>query len=168
MPERLPHPGASYIREHQVRIGDRRLSAGMSRPQEGPDDWWLAVLWVADDEGVVSFREVGPDAGPPPEPPLHRLGPALAGNLSVGTGTKLGLSYKIAQGGFIQGKLDPNTADAGTVVMPDTTSPATSITGDVRGTYTPAGALNGTNNYHVTYVALGGPNNSDGYGVTQA
>lgn len=93
---------------------------------------------------------------------------ALAGNLSVGTGGKLGLSYKIAQGGFIQGKLDPNTADAGTVVMPDQTSPATSSTGDVRGTYAPAGALNGTNNYHVTYVALGGPNNSDGFGQTQA
>jgi hypothetical protein len=30
----------------------------------------------------VSFREVGPDAGPPPETPLHHLGPALAGNLS--------------------------------------------------------------------------------------
>lgn len=82
MPERLPLPGASYIREHEVRIGDRRLTAGMNRPVDGPDDWWLAVLWVTDDEGVVSFKEVAPDAGPPPEPPLQHLGPALAGNLS--------------------------------------------------------------------------------------
>jgi hypothetical protein len=82
MPERLPHPGASYIREHEVRIGDRRLQAGMNRPQDGPDDWWMAVLWVTDDDGVVSFREVAPDAGPPPEPPLQHLGPSLAGNLS--------------------------------------------------------------------------------------
>ncbi len=82
MPERLPNPGPSYIREHAVSIGDRRLTAGMSRPQAGPDDWWLAVLWVADDVGVVSFRDVAPVAGPPPEPPLHHLGPALAGNLS--------------------------------------------------------------------------------------
>jgi hypothetical protein len=82
MPERLPHPGASYVPEHEVRLGDRVLSAGMNRPQEGPDDWWLAVLWVTDGEGVVSFRDVAPVAGPPPEPPLHRLGPALAGNLS--------------------------------------------------------------------------------------
>ena len=37
----------------------------MARPVDGPDDWWLAVLWVADDEGVVSFREVGPASGPP-------------------------------------------------------------------------------------------------------
>jgi hypothetical protein len=82
MPERLPHPGASYIREHQVVIGDRRLLAGMSRPQDGPDDWWLAVLWVTDDEGVVSFRDVAPASGPPPEPPLAHLGPSFAGALS--------------------------------------------------------------------------------------
>jgi hypothetical protein len=82
MPERLPHPGASFIREHEVVIGDRRLRAGMNRPQDGPDDWWLAVLWVTDDEGVVSFRDVGPVAGPPPEPPLQHLGPSFAGALS--------------------------------------------------------------------------------------
>lgn len=39
-------------------------------------------MWVADDEGVVSFRDVAPAAGPPPDPPLARLGPALAGALS--------------------------------------------------------------------------------------
>lgn len=82
MPERLPLPGPSYIREHEVRIGERRLSAGMNRPVDGPDDWWLGVLWVTDDEGVVSFRDVAPEAGPPPEPPLAHLGPSLAGNLS--------------------------------------------------------------------------------------
>ena len=54
----------------------------MAKPVDGPDDWWLAVLWVTDDEGVVSFRDVGPTAGPPPEPPLLRLGPAFAGSLS--------------------------------------------------------------------------------------
>jgi hypothetical protein len=82
MPERLPHPGPSYIREQEVRVGDRRLTAGMARPVDGPDDWWLAVLWVADAEGVVSFREVGPVGGPPPEPPLLHLGPSFAGSLS--------------------------------------------------------------------------------------
>jgi len=82
VPDRLPHPGPGFLKEHDVRIGDRRLAAGMARPQDGPDDWWLAVLWVTDDEGVVSFREVGPAAGPPPEPPLTRLGPSFAGALS--------------------------------------------------------------------------------------
>ena len=82
MPERLPHPGPSFLKEHDVRIGDRVLRAGMNKPVDGPDDWWLAVLWVTDDEGVVSFREVGPASGPPPEPPLLHLGPAFAGALS--------------------------------------------------------------------------------------
>ena len=54
----------------------------MGRPSSGPDDWWLAVLWVADDEGIVSFVDVAPTAGPPPDPPLARLGPAFAGSLS--------------------------------------------------------------------------------------
>jgi hypothetical protein len=36
----------------------------MAKPVDGPDDWWLAVLWVTDDEGVVSFREVGPAVDP--------------------------------------------------------------------------------------------------------
>jgi hypothetical protein len=82
MPERLPHPGPSFIKEQEVRHGERRLAAGMTRPQDGPDDWWLGVLWVTDDEGVVSFREMGPASGPPPEPPLAHLGPAFAGALS--------------------------------------------------------------------------------------
>ena len=60
MPDRLPHPGPSYLREQVVRLGDRRLAAGMAKPVDGPDDWWLAVLWVADADGVVSFRDVAP------------------------------------------------------------------------------------------------------------
>jgi hypothetical protein len=82
VPNRLPPPGPSFLREHEIRIGDRLLRAGLGRPSTGPDDWWLAVLWVADDDGVVSFEDVAPDAGPPPDPPLARLGPAFAGSLS--------------------------------------------------------------------------------------
>ncbi len=54
----------------------------MAKPVDGPDEWWLAVLWVADADGVVSFRDLAPAAGPPPEPPLLRLGPSFAGSLS--------------------------------------------------------------------------------------
>jgi hypothetical protein len=82
MPDRLPPPGPSFLREHEVRVGDRRLLAGMSRPTTTDDGWWLAILWVADDEGVVVFRDLAPTAGPPPDPPLARLGPAFAGSLS--------------------------------------------------------------------------------------
>jgi hypothetical protein len=70
------------MREHEVRIGDRALRAGMARPSEAPDGWWLVLMWVADDDGVVSFRDVAPASGPPPDPPLGRLGPALSGALS--------------------------------------------------------------------------------------
>ena len=54
----------------------------MGRPTEAPDGWWLTVVWVADDDGVVSFRDVAPAAGPPPDPPLARLGPGISGALS--------------------------------------------------------------------------------------
>ena len=54
----------------------------MSRPTTTDDGWWLAVVWVTDDEGVVSFVDLAPPAGPRPDPPLVRLGPALAGALS--------------------------------------------------------------------------------------
>ena len=54
----------------------------MARPSEAPDGWWLTIMWVADAEGVVSFRDVAPDAGPPPDPPLGRLGPAISGAMS--------------------------------------------------------------------------------------
>lgn len=82
MPDRLPFPGPSFLREQELRLDDRVLRAGMSRPTTGPDDWWLAVLWVRDDDGIVAFRDLAPAAGPPPEPPLARLGPAISGALS--------------------------------------------------------------------------------------
>jgi hypothetical protein len=82
MAANLAPPGPSFLREHEVRVGDRRLRAGMSRPTTLDDGWWLAILWVVDGDGVVSFRDVASPAGPPPDPPLARLGPALSGALS--------------------------------------------------------------------------------------
>jgi hypothetical protein len=82
VPSRVPPPGPSYLREHEVRIHDRRLRVGMGRPSESADGWWVALLWVADTDGLVTFREVGPLGGPPPGPPALRLGPSLAGSLS--------------------------------------------------------------------------------------
>jgi hypothetical protein len=82
VPDRLPPPGPSYLREQAIHVGDRTLRAGMGRPTEAPDGWWLCVVWVTDDDGVVSFRDVAPAAGPPPDPPLARLGPGISGALS--------------------------------------------------------------------------------------
>jgi hypothetical protein len=82
MPERLPAPGPSFLREQELRVGDRTLVVGMSRPSSPTEDWWTALLWVAVDDSLATFVELAPAAGPPPEPPLARLGPSLAGGLS--------------------------------------------------------------------------------------
>jgi hypothetical protein len=82
VPDRLPPPGPSFLREQPIRVGDRRYWAGMGRPSEAPDGWWLAVLWVADEDGIVSFVDVAPSGGPPPDPPLPRVGSAISGALS--------------------------------------------------------------------------------------
>jgi hypothetical protein len=78
--ERLPVPGPSFLREQAVSIAGRELTAGMSRPVTA-DDWWVAILWLADGDDLASFVDLVP-AGPPPDPPAARLGVALAGGLS--------------------------------------------------------------------------------------
>jgi hypothetical protein len=82
VPDQLPPPGPSFLREQPVRIGDNTYRAGMAKPTEAPDGWWLGILWVVDEAGVVSFRQVAQQAGPPADPPLARLGPAIGGALS--------------------------------------------------------------------------------------
>jgi hypothetical protein len=57
------------------------MRVGMGRPSTGPDSTWLAVLWVVDDDGVVSFEAIAPTDSPG-GPPLAHLGPAFAGSLS--------------------------------------------------------------------------------------
>jgi hypothetical protein len=82
VPDRLPSPGPSFLREQQLEAAGRNLRIGMSQPTTSDEGWWLAIIWVTDDDGVVSFVELGPAGGPRPEPPLARLGPSLAGALS--------------------------------------------------------------------------------------
>jgi hypothetical protein len=62
---------------------------------------------------------------------------------TFGTGNVLGLPFRIVSGDFFA-PVFADAADAGTVVLTDNTNPATSSTGDVRGTYTPGGTLNGS------------------------
>ncbi len=80
MPDRFPSPGPSHLPEVAVGPGSP-FRVGIGRPAVD-DDWWLAVLWVVDDDGVPRFRDLAPVSGPPPDPPLLRLGPAFAGALS--------------------------------------------------------------------------------------
>jgi hypothetical protein len=115
---------------------------------------------------------------------------ALTGNITVDVGNTFGLSYKARRGGFLTVQrytmtagvvanavapvLDYNigVASIGTFTFYDNTSPATSATADVRGTYAPHTAPTGSGNtgyiYSMMYVAENGPNNSDGFGQTQA
>ena len=65
--------------------------------------------------------------------------------VTVGTTDKLGLPLRVIDGGYIarSGWAGALAEDAGTFVAADMTTPATTTTGDVRGTYIPSSATNG-------------------------
>ncbi len=62
---------------------------------------------------------------------------------TVGTGNVLGLPFMVGNTAEFFAPVFDGGADAGTLVVADNTNPATSSSGDVRGTYAPAGTLNG-------------------------
>lgn len=96
---------------------------------------------------------------------------------TVGSGVVIGLPYRVDANGLIAAK-QTNTIDAATFVPADTTSPATSVTGDVRGTVSFASAPDGTKTYKVYFDIAdrtgGAPDPVTGwkkigaYGVNQA
>ncbi len=79
MRSRLPVPHPSYLKELEVTPD---VTVGMTPPSTADDDWWLAVLFAHDRDGIVEAEELAPTAGPPPLPPLLVLGPVFAGALS--------------------------------------------------------------------------------------
>ena len=95
--------------------------------------------------------------------------------ITVGTTDVLGFPLRIFDAGYVVRVGWNNTLanDAGTLAVADMTNPATSITGDVRGTYVPSSATNGIKRL-VTVIALSGiatgPNatRTGALGVTQA
>jgi len=70
---------------------------------------------------------------------------AVATNTSAGSSDVLGLPVICSDAGYVDraGWAGALAADAGTFVAADATTPATSATGDVRGTYKPSSASNG-------------------------
>jgi len=93
----------------------------------------------------------------------------------VGTSDVFGLPLRAFDAGYVVKVGWNNTLaqDTGTFVVADMTNPATSITGDVRGTYTPSSASNGIKRLVMTIAvpAIGaGPNATrvGALGVTQA
>jgi len=65
---------------------------------------------------------------------------------TVGFGGKLGLPFAVRSGDIFATTFN-DAADAVTLVAADGTTPATTTTGDVRGTVTPTAALNGSSFY---------------------
>lgn len=74
------------------------------------------------------------------------IGAASVGNITVGTGDVLGLPFRVTDAGYLAnvGWAGALARDAGTFVAAVTTDPATTTTGDVRGTYAPSSATNGS------------------------
>ncbi len=82
--ERLSLPGTSFLKVRPILITGRvdgEIRAGAAQPSTMPDDWWIALFWVQDSDGVVSCREVAPVAGPPPISPLERYGALMTNAL---------------------------------------------------------------------------------------
>jgi hypothetical protein len=94
--------------------------------------------------------------------------PLLAGNASVGTSDILGLPYAVNSRNYVQTAVNGTFVTTGTLTAAVTTSPATTTTGDVRGTFLPATATDGSKRYTM-YIFVKDPDTQTGlYGVTQA
>lgn len=87
--------------------------------------------------------------------------------LTCGSGSALGLPFALGSKGdlFLANEADI-VATIGGVIAAVTTSPATAITGDIRGTYDPSDTLDGTATIVVYYFPLG-RKTATGYGVPQ-
>jgi hypothetical protein len=93
----------------------------------------------------------------------------LAGNLNVGDSDVLGLPYRIDNAGdlYIGNEDNVNAVPAaGVLVTADSTSPATAVTGDVRGTYNPNAVLDGVKPIKLIYKPAG-RKTLTAYGVPQ-
>jgi hypothetical protein len=100
---------------------------------------------------------------------------ALPVAITVGTTDVIGLPIRVVDAGYIASVNWSNTLarDTGTFTAAVTTVPATSSTGDVRGTYVPSSATNGYSRIVMTIACNGimvGPNatRTGALGVTQA
>lgn len=91
---------------------------------------------------------------------------------TVGTGVKIGLPYLIGKNGISDVLVDNLPDSTYTTVVGDQTSPATSATGDVRGTVTFTTAPNSAHAYYINlrvYDRTGGVDGKTGaFGVTPA
>lgn len=93
---------------------------------------------------------------------------AAATDFFVGTGDVFGLPFRTDSRNFALTAWNGAFVTTGTFVAADTTSPATTTTGDVRGTYAVPDAADGTKALSV-WIFIEDPDTVTGlYGVTQA
>lgn len=97
-----------------------------------------------------------------------RVSAAMAGNASVGNTDILGMPYRVDQRAYIQTFWDTAFVTTGTFVAADTTNPATSTTGDTRGTFVPPTATNGARRLTVWIFGKDVSTRNAVYGVPQA
>lgn len=90
------------------------------------------------------------------------------GPVGIGHGNTIGFPYKVPYFGAVQVSYDATAVTASTgFTAPDTTSPATAVTGDVRGTYALQSAPNGAKRVVAT-IWLNDPDTTSGiYGTSQ-
>lgn len=93
---------------------------------------------------------------------------ALAGNASAGTGDTFGIPYVATSRNYVLTAYNGGFVTTGTFTGGDTTSPATTSTGDVRGTYSVPSASDGSK-ILTMWIYVVNPDTQTGlYGVTQA
>ena len=103
---------------------------------------------------------------------------ALGATIALGTTDVIGLPVRVVDAGYLVGigwanAVARDTGGSSAFVAADTTNPATSTTGDVRGTYQPSSATNGIRRLVITVgcnAIMVGPNATrvGALGVTQA
>lgn len=93
---------------------------------------------------------------------------STVGNISAGSGDKFGVPYRINKKGSLQSFWDATwNSGSATTTLAVTTTPATAITGDVRGTYLPATASDGTRTLALWVYMDDVDSNNGLYGVDQ-
>lgn len=110
--------------------------------------------------GLKAFKEITSVA-------ITAAADAEANTLNLGTGDVLGLPFRVDANDLIQARFD-NLVDIAVFVPAVTTDPATTTTGDVRGTINPNGTLDGTKKLGALFKVAGWTTEEEAYGVTQA